>query len=138
MGELMAIDFSALTAALARLEEGQLRYLGDISDQQIRDGMIQRFEFTYDLSHKMLKRHLRESAATAETIDQMPFPALIRTASEQGLLLGEWAQWKLYRDMRNITSHTYDEAKAREVVAIIPDFIAEARMLLGRLVARTA
>lgn len=132
----MALDFTPLVAALARLEEGQARYLLDTSDQQIRDGLVQRFEFTYDLSHKMLKRQLMESAATPEAIEQMSFPTLIRTASEQGLLRSDWAQWKLYRDLRNLTSHTYDEAKALEVVAAIPEFIAEARFLRDRLLER--
>jgi nucleotidyltransferase substrate binding protein (TIGR01987 family) len=134
----MALDFTPLVAALARLEEGQIRYLRDTSDQQIRDGLVQRFEFTYDLSHKLLKRYLIESAATPETIEQMSFPSLIRTANEQGLLLNDWAQWKLYRDKRNMTSHTYDEAKALEVVAAIPDFIAEARFLRDRLLDRAS
>ena len=86
----MALDFTPLVAALARLEEGQIRYLRDTSDQQIRDGLVQRFEFTYDLSHKLLKRYLIKSAATPETIEQMSFPTLIRTASEQGLLRSDW------------------------------------------------
>ena len=132
----MALDFTPLVAALARLEEGQTRYLRDTSDQQIRDGLVQRFEFTYDLSHKMLKRYLIESAATPDTIVQMSFPTLIRTASEQGLLRSDWAQWKLYRDKRNLTSHTCDEAKALEVVAAIPDFIEEARFLRDSLLDR--
>ena len=134
----MAIDLTSLINAVARLEEGQARYLTDVSDRQIRDGLIQRFEFTYDLSHKMLKRILAESSGTAETIEQMSFPALIRTASAQGLLLSEWAQWKLYRDDRNITSHTYDEEKALKVAAGIPAFLAEAQFLRDRLLDRTS
>jgi len=134
----MALDITPLINALARLEEGYARYLRDTSDQQIRDGLIQRFEFTYDLSHKMLKRYLAQSLGTAETVAQMSFPALIRTASEQGLLLGEWLDWKLYRDKRNITSHTYDEALALDVVAAIPAFIAEAAFLRDQLVQRSS
>ena len=51
----------------------------------------------------------------------------------QGLLAGDWTDWRTYREMRNITSHTYDEAKAVQVVAAIPDFLAEARALVERL-----
>jgi nucleotidyltransferase substrate binding protein (TIGR01987 family) len=134
----MALDLTPLASAIARLEQGNARYLLDTTDQQIRDGLVQRFEFTYDLSHKLLKRYLLQSAPTPEDIAQMSFPAMIRTAAEHGLLRSEWARWKLYRDMRNITSHTYDEAKALEVVAIIPDFIHEAGFLRDRLVERAA
>lgn len=38
--------------------------------------------------------------------------------------------------MRNITSQTYDEAKAFQVVAAMPAFLAEVRRLLDRLQAR--
>ena len=44
-----------------------------------------------------------------------------------------WPEWKRYRDKRNITSHTYDLEKAREVAAFIPEFLAEARDLERRL-----
>lgn len=132
----MALDFSALRNAIDRLDEGLARWEQDVSDTQIRDGLIQRFEFTYDLSHKMLRRALAENAANPEEIDRLSFPELIRTADEQGLLPGTWTDWRLYREMRNITSHSYDEAKALQVAAAIPAFLAEAQGLAARLTAR--
>lgn len=132
----MPLDFSPLANAVARLDEGLARFRTDESDTQIRDGLIQRFEFTYDLAHKMLRRALEAAAANPEEVDRMTFPTLIRTASEQGLLAGDWTHWRTYREMRNITSHTYDEAKAVQVVAAIPDFLAEAHALVERLQAR--
>lgn len=50
------LDITPLAKALMRLVEGYDRYLLDITDTQIRDGLIQRFEFTYEISHKMIKR----------------------------------------------------------------------------------
>ncbi|WP_239017710.1 HI0074 family nucleotidyltransferase substrate-binding subunit [Sphingomonas aracearum] len=125
----MPIDLTPLASGIARLEEGQARYLGDTSDTQIRDGLIQRFGFTYDLAHKMLRRFLAMSDANPDAVAQMSFPTLIRTANERGLLLNEWSRWRQYRDDRNITSHTYDETKAIRVVAGIPAFIEEVRYL---------
>ena len=52
------IDLSPLERAVNRLSEGWIRYQLDTSDLQIRDGLIQRFEFTYEISHKTLKRYL--------------------------------------------------------------------------------
>ncbi len=129
----MPLDFSSLANAVARLAEGLERYTLDTRDTQIRDGLIQRFEFTYDLAHKMMRRVLEAAAANPEEIDRMTFPALIRTASEQGFLKEGWPQWRTYREMRNITSHTYDEAKALQVAGAIPAFLEEARFLLDRL-----
>lgn len=129
----MALDFTSLERAVARLSEGLLRHRAEPADEQLRDGLIQRFEFTYDLSHKMLRRALEAAAAIPAEIDQMSFPTLVRTGYEQGLLEQGWPAWEAYRKMRNITSHTYDEAQASAVVAMIPEFLDEARFLVGRL-----
>ena len=75
--------------AIQRLEEGLARYRADTSDAQIRDGLVQRFEFTNELGHRVLKRYLEYASANPEQFDEMTFQDLIRTANEQGLLLGE-------------------------------------------------
>ena len=134
----MTLDLSSFENAIARLEEGLARYRQDITDTQIRDGLIQRFEFTYELSHKMLKRYLEQTSPTPQAFDAMPFQDLIRSGNEQGLLLGDWPRWRVYREMRAKTSHTYDEQKALEVVAVIPGMLAEAQYLRDQLNKRLA
>lgn len=127
------IDFSPLEKAITRLSEGWIRYQQDISDTQIRDGLIQRFEFTYEISHKMLKRFLVATAASPAEFSDMSFQDLIRTGNEHNLLLGSWPEWRKYREMRAKTSHTYDEEVALLVVSAILDFLNEAKHLLQRL-----
>ena len=127
------IDLSTLKNALNRLVEGNERYLKDINDTQIRDGLIQRYEFTYEISHKILKRHLELSSPNPTVFDSMAFSDLIRTGNEQSLLKNDWTKWKIFREMRSKSSHTYDEQIAKEVVSIIPDFIDEAKFLLKKL-----
>lgn len=134
----MSLDINPLLNAIGRLQEGWQRYKQDISDIQIRDGLVQRFEFTYEISHKMLKRYLEHSSASPEQFDVMPFADLIRSANEQGLLQGDWPAWRGYRDMRSKTSHTYDEDIALQVVAGIPAFISEAEFLASQLQQRLA
>ena len=124
--------------AIQRLEEGLKRYLTDTNDDQIRDGLIQRFEFTYELSHKTLKRYLKFASPNPEELDNMTFQNMIRTGNEQGLLLGEWLDWRDFRQVRTMTSHTYNEAMAIEVVEIIPRFVEEVRYLRDRLRERLA
>ena len=119
--------------AIQRLDEGLMRYQSDTRDTQIRDGLIQRFEFTYEQGHKILKRYLEYASANPEQFDEMIFQDLIRTANEQGLLLGEWSDWRRYREMRSRTSHTYNEDVAIEVVNRIPRFLEEAIYLRDRL-----
>ena len=128
-----AVDSTPLSNAVARLAEGLERYLRDVSDTQIRDGLIQRFEFTYELSHRMLKRFLESVSASPGEYDAADFQYLVRSGNEQGLLLGDWSVWRTYRDMRAKTSHTYDEKVAVEVVKGIAPFLEEARFLLERI-----
>ena len=127
------LDLSVLTNALNRLVEGNVRYLKDINDTQIRDGLIQRYEFTYEITHKILKRHLELKSPNPEVFDAMAFSDLIRTGNEQSLLKNDWTKWKIFREMLSKSSHTYDEQIAKEVVSIIPDFIDEAKFLLTQL-----
>ncbi len=112
------------------------RYDEDRTDLQIRDGLVQRFEFAYELAHKMLRRALEQSSPSPDEIDRMSFPTLIRTAYEQGFVASSWPTWSDFRDMRNIASHTYDEGKAMRVVEAIPAFLAEATFLLAQLTDR--
>ena len=102
----------------------------------VRDALIQRFEYSYELAHKMLKRFLELTEPNAEDIDQMSFSDLIRTGAERGLLLHSWDIWSSYRAARNLTSHTYNESKAIEVCKIIPEFFKEAEYLLMQLKSR--
>lgn len=127
------LDLGPMQRAIARLEEGLARYQQDISDAQIRDGLIQRFEFTYEISHRTLKRYLEATSSNPVEIDAMSFQDLIRTGNERGLLLGAWPQWRTYRDMRAKTSHTYDENTAIAVVAGIPALLEEAKYLHATL-----
>lgn len=124
--------------AIRRLEEGLARYRADTSDIQIRDGLIQRFEFTYELGHKVIKRYLEYASASPEQFDEMTFQDMIRTANEQGLLLGDWPDWRRFREMRARTSHAYNEDAAILVVDAIPRFIEEATFLRDKLRKRLA
>jgi nucleotidyltransferase substrate binding protein (TIGR01987 family) len=132
------LDLTSLAKAIQRLAEGLARYRADTSDTQIRDGLIQRFEFTYEISHKILKRFLESVSANRAEFDAMSFADLIRTGNEQGLLLGIWGDWKRYREMRSSTSHAYDEEVALGVVEGIPAFLAESEFLLKQLQGRRA
>lgn len=55
-------DIRPLERAIERLEEGLARYQDDPGDLQIRDGLILRFGFTYELGYKALTRYLEPLA----------------------------------------------------------------------------
>ena len=129
----MNLDTSSLGNAVRRLREGLARHQREPADEQIRDGLIQRFEFTYELSHKMLRRYLKETAAPPDEVDRMPFADLIRTGNAQSLLRSDWPAWRQFREMRTRTSHTYDTTVASQVAAAIPSFVEEAEHLYTEL-----
>ena len=129
----MRLDLTAFTNAIARLREAIDVYARDPSQSLIRDGVIQRFGFTYELAHKKLRRALKTESASPDQYEQMSFADLIRSGSAQGLLLGDWPQWRTYRDMRSKTNHAYDEAITLEVVGGIAGFLRDAEHLRDRL-----
>ncbi len=130
-----ALDLSSLRDALASLRRALVRWQPDRTDEEIRDACIQRFEYCFELSWKMLKRRLELDVPDATGVDAMSYRELIRSGAERGLI-ADAAAWMLYRDKRNTTSHAYNAARAAEVAAVIPAFEADAQGLLALLQTR--
>lgn len=139
----MALDFTPLGKAVRQLEKSLKFAHSPLAQQhpdlfeQLRNSVIQCFEFTYELSHKMLRRFLKETAASPDDFESMTFAGLIRTGNEQGLLRSDWETWKAYRQARTDSSHAYDEKKAVAVYAVAEDFLGEARFLYEHLLERS-
>ncbi|MBV8779294.1 MAG: nucleotidyltransferase substrate binding protein, partial [Alphaproteobacteria bacterium] len=62
----MPLSAAALRNAVQRLREGLARHKAEPADEQLRDGLIQRFAFTYELSHKLLRRYLQQVLPSGE------------------------------------------------------------------------
>lgn len=131
----MKTDTTAFENALASLDKGLARALAAPLDEELRDACIQRFEFTFELAWKTLKRRLELDLPNAQELETMSYRELIRVGAERGVI-DDVAAWFIYREKRNLTSHTYNAAKAAEVFAVLPAFARNARALLNRLKAR--
>lgn len=135
----MSLDLSSFKKAIQQLEDS-LDVCESIvgadfdprMEKQLRAGAIQAFEFTYELSWKLLKRYL-ETTEPSPDFDDITFNDLIRKGYEKGLLLSDLETWKAYRKRRGITSHTYDETKAENIYQNIPEFLAEVKYFLSQL-----
>jgi nucleotidyltransferase substrate binding protein (TIGR01987 family) len=127
------LDSSSLGKAITQLRIGLASFRASPKNDLYRDGVIQRFEFTYGLCSRMLMRFLEQTAPVPEEIEQMSFATLVRTGAELGILRSGWDQWKIFREARNITSHTYNQIKAEQVMNVVPDFLAEAEFLYEQL-----
>ena len=93
---------------------------------------MQAFEFTHELAFKMLRRRLRQVVADPASVSSMAYMDVIRAAAAAGLI-ADVGRFRDYREKRNITSHTYDRAKAEQIEAILNDFRDDIRRLLAGL-----
>jgi nucleotidyltransferase substrate binding protein (TIGR01987 family) len=134
----MKIDYSALQKALGQLEMS-LDYVK--SDQSRKDPELRRvfraaaikaFEFTYELSTSLIRRQLAEIVLNPAELREMPFLDLMRSAADAGLIR-EAPPFRLYREKRNITSHTYNEDKAEDVLSVMDAFVGDVRFFLAEL-----
>lgn len=97
--------FEQFQKALARLEEAVAQSRDDLD----RDGVIQRFEFTFERCWKALKVYLMHVGKACGT----PREAL-KEGFRQGLVADEQTVLNMLED-RNLSSHTYDERTALQI-----------------------
>ena len=143
MNDEAKLDLEPLRRALASLEDGlevvsDAQWFNQQSDKvqnTLIAGVIQNFEFVYEIGFKMLRRQIEAEAASPTEVDESNFRDVLRVAAEKGLIADVEA-WFRYRKMRNITAHTYDHEKAQQVYQSTLLFIADARALLAQLEAR--
>ncbi len=132
-----SLDLTPLQKAMDSLASAIERTEREQPDDMLRDSVIQRFEYTYELCWKMLKRRLKLDAPSPEAIDEMSFREMIREGAERGLV-DDPVAWFHYREKRNLTSHTYDEDVARDVYQAALAFLTDAQNLLAELKNRNA
>jgi nucleotidyltransferase substrate binding protein (TIGR01987 family) len=135
MGELdptSEVDLTPLGKVIARLREAVAAYEKDPENVVLLDSLLKRFELTFELSRNSLNRVLKATSVALK--DENPtFGEVIRTANQDGLLLGNWEQWHEFRAARNNASYAYDEVKARAIATIVPAFLKEAEYLYTHL-----
>jgi nucleotidyltransferase substrate binding protein (TIGR01987 family) len=141
----VALDLGSLRDAVQSLSDA-LEVVGNptwfaAQDAKVRNtliaGVVQNFEFVYEISVKMIRRRLELDALSPAEVDRANFRELLREAGEKGLI-DDVEAWFGYRRMRNVTARTYDHAKAIQVYHDTMRFVGDARSLLARLEARNA
>ena len=132
----MKIDITSLKKALATLEEVLVEYDKDKDNAFVRDSCVKRFEYTYELSIKMLRRYLLETEASIskDGLDGLiSFKDLVRMGLAKGLFKSSVEKWNEYRDARNLTSHTYELKNAETVIAVAFELAKEVREYVDQL-----
>jgi nucleotidyltransferase substrate binding protein (TIGR01987 family) len=108
-GKRAQLDIASFARAMKKLDEALTLNETEI----VRDALIQRFEFTFEIAWKSCQRVLRDLGIAAKS----PRDALSE-AQQQGWLtdLGAWLE---LMEARNLTSHTYREDVAIRVAATV-------------------
>ena len=102
--------------AVARLNEALPALAQQPDSTIIRDGIIQRFEFTFELAWKSLKEYMEDQGADMNGI---VFSKQVFKAAYAAQIINDFKVWLDMLESRNITSHVYDDKQAAEVVADI-------------------
>jgi nucleotidyltransferase substrate binding protein (TIGR01987 family) len=124
--EIKMVNF---TKALERLKEAVTEYKQEHASDVVRDGVIQRFEFTYELAWKTTKEHLQNIGI----VDVNSPKAVIKEAFAQKIITNEQI-WILMLNDRNMTSHVYKEELATEIANRIDNnYIDEFEALIQKL-----
>ena len=129
---------TAFESAIKQLEKALTFSQSDMAKndsdlfEQFRNSTVQCFEYTYELSWKIIKRQLESSHPNPSVIDTWDFKDLIREAAVAGLIDKPEA-WFEFRRLRNISSHAYDKLKAEEVYRKAQDLLNSAKFIYSKV-----
>ena len=94
----------------------------------IRDGAIQRFEYTCELVWKTLKEHIESLGQNARNNPKDTF----RVAADQELIADPQV-WVDFLINRNLASHLYDNKAIDKVFSDLPKFITETEKVISAI-----
>ena len=101
-----------------------------IEYEMYRNSLVKGFEMTLEQSGKLLKKKLEPYFASKKIADALVFKDIFRHALKHSLLNEDAVnRWFKYRDNRNNTAHDYGVAFAQETLALIDNFLLDAKNL---------
>ncbi|MCR1898468.1 nucleotidyltransferase substrate binding protein [Irregularibacter muris] len=104
--------------ALKKLNEGLKRL--EYEDDLLRDGIIQRFEFTFEIAWKTLKAIFEDEGLIGLNSPK----TVLREAFSAGIIRNEELWLSMLRD-RNSTTHIYSEEMAKKICLNIEEKYTE-------------
>lgn len=129
----MEIEYSNLISAINTLKSS-MRVLEDNKScsfaDMLEDSCIKRFEYSLELSRKLMKRILKKVYGKSE--EELTVNNTFRYM--QGYkYIQNWENWKNYYEKRNNTAHEYNLEKSRKLIEIIPEFIIDSEFFIKNL-----
>jgi nucleotidyltransferase substrate binding protein (TIGR01987 family) len=107
----------------------------DSIDYEIyRNAVVKGFELTLETSGKLLRKALKTYSGNPRAVDELTYKDVLRHAAKYGLLdPAAVERWFACRDNRNNTAHDYGKGFADETLALLPDFLTDARRVEATL-----
>jgi nucleotidyltransferase substrate binding protein (TIGR01987 family) len=126
MVDIKDLDLSSFEKAVKSLKSGTSKT--ELSELE-RDGVIQRFEYTFELAWKTLRRVL--IAMGRSEVSSSPKP-IIRDALQEGYIK-DVELWFRFLEARNLTTHIYSSSQAAAVLEVAKEFSPNVEELLKKI-----
>ncbi len=103
------------------------KFMKNDKTEQEQAGIIQSFEYCYELSWKIMKKVLYSEGLEVSTPKQV-----IREAGA-AKIIDDVKLWIEFANKRNLTVHTYNELVLKDIMKIMPQFKEELSKLIKEL-----
>lgn len=117
------IKLSDLKEAITRLDEG----LQTSQNELERDGVLQRFEFAFELAWKVIQEY-----AKFQGIEVVSPREAIRVGAELGIIINPEG-WFIDLQNRNLTTHIYDAKTAEKIFRGVGDFADRVHQMVNAI-----
>lgn len=114
------IDITSLKRAFKKLKT----FAQHVDTEQEKAGVVQAFEYTFELCWKTMKRFLEKRGRSTYS------PKEIFRLAALEKFIEDPEVWFDFLEKTNITSHTYDEEESNVVVGVVPTFLKEVEKLI--------
>ena len=127
---MRSVEFKYINLKKAYLRLKEVSDMYDGKNDIIRDSLIQRFEFTYELTHKTQQDFFKYSDITLE----VTFPQMIYKKSYSNNLIDDEQLWIRLLEDKNATWHLYSEDAANDIAnRIVSDYVEAIDCLIQKL-----
>lgn len=126
------MDFDYIESKVLEWEKALLTLKAAIETKSIneleRDGAIQRFEYCFELSWKVLKIIIKDQ----NSVDILTPKEVFKIAFKTGLIENELI-WEDILKKRNVSVHTYVESLAISLFELLPNFYTQMNLSLQKI-----